>query len=56
MNAQEDAESRLERLKLETPVIQQHNERLDNNNVNISNKLTAEEDANLEVSSIVEIT
>ncbi|XP_062280168.1 FIGNL1-interacting regulator of recombination and mitosis [Scomber scombrus] len=50
VNAQEDVESRLERLKLETPVIEQHNERLENSKVNVSNVLAAEAVANLEPS------
>ncbi|XP_044054735.1 uncharacterized protein C1orf112 homolog isoform X2 [Siniperca chuatsi] len=41
VNAQEDAESRLQRLKLELAVIEQHNERLENKE-NASNKLAAE--------------
>ncbi|XP_068447473.1 FIGNL1-interacting regulator of recombination and mitosis [Clinocottus analis] len=39
---QEDVESRLQRLKLETVVIEQHNERLEMNNENASNELSAE--------------
>ncbi|XP_039666561.1 uncharacterized protein C1orf112 homolog [Perca fluviatilis] len=42
VNAQEDVESRLQRLKLETAVIEQHNERLENNKENASNKPAAE--------------
>ncbi|XP_054458654.1 uncharacterized protein C1orf112 homolog [Anoplopoma fimbria] len=42
VNAQEDVESRLQRLKLETAVIEQHNERLEVNKENASNKLSAE--------------
>ncbi|XP_035509551.1 uncharacterized protein C1orf112 homolog [Morone saxatilis] len=37
VNAQEDAESRLQRLKLETAVIEQHNEKLENNKENALN-------------------
>ncbi|XP_072245743.1 FIGNL1-interacting regulator of recombination and mitosis [Leuresthes tenuis] len=40
-NAQEDAESRLERLKQETTVIQQHNKKLENKET-VSNRLAAE--------------
>ncbi|KAF7657876.1 hypothetical protein LDENG_00021100 [Lucifuga dentata] len=43
MNAQEDAESRLKRLKLETPVIEQHNERLESNKEDAANKPAAED-------------
>ncbi|XP_042272686.1 uncharacterized protein C1orf112 homolog [Thunnus maccoyii] len=39
---QEDVKSRLERLKLEMPVIEQHNERLEKNKANVSNKPAAE--------------
>lgn len=56
MNAPEDVESRLERLKLETPVIEQLNERLENNKANVSNKLAAEAVADSEVSNIIEST
>uniref|UniRef100_A0A8P4KEF3 Fignl1 interacting regulator of recombination and mitosis n=1 Tax=Dicentrarchus labrax TaxID=13489 RepID=A0A8P4KEF3_DICLA len=42
VNAQEDAESRLQRLKLETAVIEQHNEKLENNKENASNNLAAD--------------
>lgn len=45
MNAQEDAESRLQRLKLEMAVIEQHNERLENNEENTSNKVAPETDS-----------
>uniref|UniRef100_A0A8C2YVG4 Fignl1 interacting regulator of recombination and mitosis n=1 Tax=Cyclopterus lumpus TaxID=8103 RepID=A0A8C2YVG4_CYCLU len=40
INAQEDVESRLRRLQLETAVIEQHNERLEMNKENASNKLS----------------
>lgn len=53
MNAQEDVESRLQRLKLETAVIEQHNERLENNKKNASDKLAA--DAVAEVSGVIEL-
>uniref|UniRef100_A0A4W6DIZ1 Fignl1 interacting regulator of recombination and mitosis n=3 Tax=Lates calcarifer TaxID=8187 RepID=A0A4W6DIZ1_LATCA len=42
VNAQEDLESRLQRLKRETPEIEQHNGKLENNKENISNKQAAE--------------
>ncbi|XP_038571961.1 uncharacterized protein C1orf112 homolog [Micropterus salmoides] len=45
VNAQEDAESRLQRLKLEMAVIEQHNERLENNEENTSNKVAPETDS-----------
>lgn len=52
MNAQEDVESRVQRLKLETAVIEQHNERLENNE-NASNKVAAEPVADSEVSGVI---
>uniref|UniRef100_A0A3Q1FSJ5 FIGNL1 interacting regulator of recombination and mitosis n=1 Tax=Acanthochromis polyacanthus TaxID=80966 RepID=A0A3Q1FSJ5_9TELE len=42
VNAKEDVDSRLQRLKQETLVIQQHNETLENNKENVSNKPTAD--------------
>uniref|UniRef100_A0A667Y607 Fignl1 interacting regulator of recombination and mitosis n=1 Tax=Myripristis murdjan TaxID=586833 RepID=A0A667Y607_9TELE len=42
VNAQEDVESRLDRLKLETPVIKQHNERLETKKETAADKLAAE--------------
>ncbi|XP_039984627.1 uncharacterized protein C1orf112 homolog [Xiphias gladius] len=42
VNAQEDAESRLQRLKMETPEIEQHNNKLENTEQNVSNKQAAE--------------
>ncbi|XP_070816561.1 FIGNL1-interacting regulator of recombination and mitosis [Chaetodon trifascialis] len=42
VNAQEDAESRLQRLKLETAVIEQHNEKLENYKENASNEQSAD--------------
>uniref|UniRef100_UPI003AAD2BB8 FIGNL1-interacting regulator of recombination and mitosis n=1 Tax=Centroberyx gerrardi TaxID=166262 RepID=UPI003AAD2BB8 len=48
VNAQEDVESRLERLKLETPVIEQHNESLETNKETVANKLDAEAAADSE--------
>ncbi|XP_070688210.1 FIGNL1-interacting regulator of recombination and mitosis [Pempheris klunzingeri] len=42
VNAQEDVESRLQRLKLETVLIKQHNKRLENDEENTSKKLAAE--------------
>lgn len=48
VNGQEDVESRLQRLKLETAAIEQHNERLENNKENSLNKLAAEAVANSE--------
>ncbi|XP_070764656.1 FIGNL1-interacting regulator of recombination and mitosis [Enoplosus armatus] len=42
VNAQEDVESRLQRLKLEMAVIEQHNDRLENNKENACNELAAE--------------
>ncbi|XP_037324902.2 FIGNL1-interacting regulator of recombination and mitosis isoform X2 [Pungitius pungitius] len=48
VNAQEDVESRLQRLKLETAVIDKHNERLELNKENASSKLSAEAVADLE--------
>lgn len=49
VNAQEDVESRLQRLKLETAVIEEHNERLELNKENASSKQTAEAVPDLEV-------
>uniref|UniRef100_A0AAQ4QLY9 Fignl1 interacting regulator of recombination and mitosis n=1 Tax=Gasterosteus aculeatus aculeatus TaxID=481459 RepID=A0AAQ4QLY9_GASAC len=48
VNAQEDVESRLQRLKLETAVIEEHNERLELNKENASSKQTAEAVPDLE--------
>ncbi|KAM7388316.1 hypothetical protein PAMP_024502 [Pampus punctatissimus] len=48
VNIQENVESRLKRLKLETQIIVQHNERLENNTVNVSNRLAAEASADSE--------
>ncbi|XP_029284943.1 FIGNL1-interacting regulator of recombination and mitosis isoform X2 [Cottoperca gobio] len=42
VNAREDVASRLQRLKMETEVIEQHNERLENNKGNASDKPAAE--------------
>ncbi|XP_030289356.1 FIGNL1-interacting regulator of recombination and mitosis [Sparus aurata] len=42
MNAQGDVESRLNRLKLESAVIEQHNEKLENDKENVSNKQAAD--------------
>uniref|UniRef100_A0A3P8UF09 Fignl1 interacting regulator of recombination and mitosis n=1 Tax=Amphiprion percula TaxID=161767 RepID=A0A3P8UF09_AMPPE len=42
VNAKEDVESRLQRLKQEALVIQQHNEKLENNKENVSNKPAAD--------------
>lgn len=56
MNAQEDAESRLQRLKMETPEIEQHNNKLENTEQNVSNKQAAEVVADSEVSSIIKST
>ncbi|XP_071343776.1 FIGNL1-interacting regulator of recombination and mitosis isoform X2 [Trachinotus anak] len=42
VNAKEDVESRLQRLKMETPEIEQHNEKLENNKENVCNKQVAE--------------
>ncbi|KAM7410030.1 hypothetical protein PAMA_001479 [Pampus argenteus] len=42
VNIQENVESRLERLKIETLIIERHNERLETNTVNVSNGLAAE--------------
>ncbi|TKS74537.1 hypothetical protein D9C73_008620 [Collichthys lucidus] len=42
VNAQEDVESRLQRLKLEKVLIEQHNERLETNTENASNKVAAD--------------
>ncbi|XP_075943921.1 FIGNL1-interacting regulator of recombination and mitosis isoform X2 [Anarhichas minor] len=50
VNAQEDVESRLQRLKLETAVIEQHNERLEMNTGNTPNTLSAEAVADSEPS------
>ncbi|XP_068563326.1 FIGNL1-interacting regulator of recombination and mitosis [Cebidichthys violaceus] len=50
VNAQEDVESRLQRLKLETAVIEQHNERLETTEENASNELSAEAAAGSEPS------
>uniref|UniRef100_A0A3Q3L195 FIGNL1 interacting regulator of recombination and mitosis n=1 Tax=Mastacembelus armatus TaxID=205130 RepID=A0A3Q3L195_9TELE len=38
VNAQEDVESRLQRLKLETPVLEQHNDKLEKNKENVPDK------------------
>lgn len=48
-------ESRLQRLKLETPVTEQHNERLENNKENAANKLAAEAAADSEVSGVIKL-
>ncbi|XP_029905383.1 FIGNL1-interacting regulator of recombination and mitosis [Myripristis murdjan] len=48
VNAQEDVESRLDRLKLETPVIKQHNERLETKKETAADKLAAEAAADSE--------
>lgn len=48
VNAQEDEESRFKRLKLETPVIEEHNEKLEYNTDNVPNKLAAEAIADTE--------
>lgn len=53
VNAQEDVESRLDRLRLETPVIKQHNERLETKKETAADKLAAEAAADSEVSGIV---
>ncbi|XP_034438529.1 uncharacterized protein C1orf112 homolog isoform X2 [Hippoglossus hippoglossus] len=42
VNAQEDAESRLQRLKVETSQIEQHNEKLENNKDNVCHKQAEE--------------
>ncbi|KAG8003640.1 hypothetical protein GBF38_018852 [Nibea albiflora] len=42
VNAQEDVESRIQRLKLEKVLIEQHNERLENNTENVFNKVAAD--------------
>ncbi|XP_041791809.1 uncharacterized protein C1orf112 homolog [Chelmon rostratus] len=42
VNSQEDVESRLQRIKLETAVIEQHNEKLENSKENASNKPSAD--------------
>ncbi|KAM9357562.1 FIGNL1-interacting regulator of recombination and mitosis [Symphorus nematophorus] len=42
LNAQEDVESRLQRLKLETAVIEQHNEKLENNKEKACDKPAAD--------------
>lgn len=41
VNALEDVESRLKRIKLEATVIEQHNNKLENQKENVGNKLTA---------------
>ncbi|XP_023260992.1 uncharacterized protein C1orf112 homolog isoform X1 [Seriola lalandi dorsalis] len=48
VNAKEDVESRLQRLKMETPEIEQHNDKLENNKENVSNKQAAEVVSDLE--------
>lgn len=53
MNAQEEVESRLQRLKLETALIEQHNERLENNKENAANKLAPDAVADSEVSGVI---
>lgn len=52
MNEQEDAESRLQRLKMETAEIKQHNEKLEN----VCDKPAAETVTESEVSSVIKIT
>ncbi|KAG7230827.1 hypothetical protein INR49_019641, partial [Caranx melampygus] len=42
VNAKEDVESRLQRLKMETTEIERHNDKLENNTENISNKEATE--------------
>ncbi|XP_022615241.1 uncharacterized protein C1orf112 homolog isoform X1 [Seriola dumerili] len=48
VNVKEDVESRLQRLKMETPEIEQHNDKLENNKENVSNKQVAEVVSDLE--------
>lgn len=52
MKAQEDEELRLQRVKLETSVIEQHNEKLENKE-DVHNKPAAEAVAETEVSNII---
>lgn len=52
VNAQEDVESRLQRLKLEKVLIEQHNESLENNTENASNKVAADAVSDSEVSAV----
>lgn len=54
MKAQEDVEMRLQRLKLETPVIEQHNEKLEKKKI-VHNKPAAEAVADTEVSNIIKL-
>lgn len=53
VNAQEDVESRLQRLKVETAAVEQHNERLENSRENTSDKPAADAVSDSEVSDIV---
>ncbi len=50
VNAQENVESRLQRLKEVTPVVEQHNEGLEDNKENASIKLSADAVTHSEVS------
>ena len=55
MNAQGDVESRLNRLKLESAVIEQHNEKLENDKENASNKQAADTVVDSEVSDVIKL-
>lgn len=55
MNAQGDVESRLNRLKLESAVIEQHNEKLENDKENVSNKQAADTVVDSEVSDVIKL-
>lgn len=50
VNALEDVESRLKRIKLEAAVIEKHNNKLENQKENVGNKLTANAVVDSEVS------
>lgn len=53
VNALEDVESRLKRIKLEAAVIEQHNKKLESQIENVGNKLTANAVVDSEVSFTV---
>lgn len=53
MNAKEDVDLRLQRLKMETTEVEQHNDKLENNTENVSNKQTTEVVADSEVSRFI---
>lgn len=55
MNALEDVDSRLQRIKLETTVIEQHNERLENKKENALNKPAANTVVDSEVCDVIKL-